>query len=268
MSKFSTLTEMLERTISEILKSVGTSIPGHILSFSEDTQLAKVQIGIEFIDINGNTFDLAPIVNIPVYFLGGNNFHIEHQIDEGDEGLIIISQRCIDGWKEQGGVAAQTVLRKLDMQDALFLPGFRSKPNAISGFSNNGVRIRNKAGTHYIWLKNTGDILSENENGSNLLSADGGSKLTTPLSVFEAAADGSIEGINGSGSFELQSGGTIDLNGVTIDPSGNIITPTTMTAATLIAPSVLANGKDVADHAHAQGVDSDGDTQQNTGNNL
>ena len=223
MSKFSTLTEMLERTISEILKSVGTSIPGHILSFNTDTQLAKIQIGIEFIDINGKSFNLAPVVNIPVYFSGGNNFHIEHQIDAGDEGLIIVSQRCIDGWKEQGGVATQTVLRKLDMQDALFIPGFRSKPNAISGFSNNGVRIRNKAGTHYIWLKNTGDIVSQNSNGA----------------------------------LELKTNGDIDLNGVIIKPSGDVIMPN----------SLLLNGKEIDDHNHSQGVDSASDTQQDTGGN-
>ena len=243
--KFSTLTEMLERTISEILKSVGTSIPGHILSFNTDTQLAKIQIGVEFIDINGNTFDLAPVVNIPVHFSGGNNFIIENQIDVGDEGLIIVSQRCIDGWKEQGGIAAQTVLRKLDMQDALFIPGFRSKPNAISGFSNNGIKIRNKAGTHYVWLKNTGDIISKNNNATS-----------------EVKADGSIKGNNSSGEYELQAGGDFVVNGVIIDTGGNITTPANITAAVVSAPSMLANGKDVADHNHPAGT-----PPGNTGNN-
>jgi len=193
MNKFSTLTEMIDRTTSEILKSVGTSIPGHILSFDVDTQLAKVQIGIEFIDVQGQTFDLAPIVNVPVHFSGGD-FVLEHQIDEGDEGLIIVSQRCIDGWKEQGGIAAQTVLRKLDMQDALFIPGFRSKPKAISAFNNNGIMLRNKAGDHYVWLKNTGDIFNVNSNGF----------------------------------FKLLANGDIDLNGVIIKPNGNVIMPNSL----------------------------------------
>lgn len=193
MNKFSTLTEMIDRTISEILKSVGTSIPAHILSFDVETQLAKVQIGIEFIDVQGKTFDLAPIVNVPVHFSGGD-FVLEYQIDEGNEGLIIISQRCIDGWKEQGGVAAQTVIRKLDMQDALFIPGFRSKPNAISGFSNDGIRLRNKAGDQYVWVKNNGDTITENPNGT----------------------------------FKLLANGDINLNGVIIKPNGNVIMPNSL----------------------------------------
>ena len=193
MTKLATLTEMIDRTISEILKGVGTSIPAHILSFDTATQLAKVQIGIEFIDVQGETFNLAPIVNVPVHFSGGD-FVLEHQIDEGNEGLIVVSQRCIDGWKEQGGIAAQTVIRKLDMQDALFIPGFRSKPNAISDFNNNGIRLRNKAGNHYIWLKNTGDIFTENSNGL----------------------------------YKLLANGDINLNGVIIKPNGDVIMPNSL----------------------------------------
>lgn len=184
MSKLATLTEMMERIVSEILKGVGTSIVGHILSFNVDTQLAKIQIGIEFIDVQGQAFNLAPVVNIPVHFSGGD-FVLEHQIDEGDEGLIIISQRCIDAWKEQGGIASQTVIRKLDMQDALFIPGFRSKPNAISGFNNNGIMLRNKAGDHYIWLTNTGEIKLKSGGDVNIngVIIDSAGNVTIPASL-------------------------------------------------------------------------------------
>lgn len=157
MTKLATLTEMIERTVSEILKGVGTSIPGHVDSFDTTEQLAKVQIGVQFIDVQGQSFEIAPIVNVPVHFPGGD-FSIEYQIDEGMEGLILISQRCIDAWKEEGGVATQPILRKLDMQDALFIPGFRSKPNKLADFQNNGIRMRNLDATQYFWLKNDGKI--------------------------------------------------------------------------------------------------------------
>lgn len=157
MTKQATLTQMIESSVSEILKDVGTSIPGHALELDAETQLAKVQIGVERVNRDGKTFILAPIVNVPILFPGGK-FSVEYQIDEGDEGLIIISQRCIDAWKEEGGVASQPIRRKLDMQDALFIPGFRSKPNALSGFVNDGIRIRNEDGDQYVWLKGSGDV--------------------------------------------------------------------------------------------------------------
>ena len=33
MTKLATLTEMIDRTVSEILKGIGTSIPAYVLSF-------------------------------------------------------------------------------------------------------------------------------------------------------------------------------------------------------------------------------------------
>lgn len=155
MSKSATFTEMIERTVSEILKGVGTSIPGHVLSING--QLAKVQIGVQFVDVRGNSFAVAPIVNVPIHFPGGG-YCVEYQIDEGMEGVILISQRCIDAWKEQGGVATQPVLRRLDMQDAIFIPGVRSKPNQLASFQNNGIRLRNSSADQYFWLKNDGSI--------------------------------------------------------------------------------------------------------------
>lgn len=155
MTKAATFTEMIERTVSEILKGVGTSIPGHVLSY--DDQMVKVQIGVQFVDVKGSSFSIAPIVNVPIHFPGGN-YCVEYQIDEGNEGIILISQRCIDAWKEQGGVATQPILRKLNMQDAVFIPGLRSKPNKLVSFQNNGIRLRDSTGNQYLWLKNNGDI--------------------------------------------------------------------------------------------------------------
>lgn len=154
MSKLSTLTEMVEKTIASLLDDVGTSIPGDVLAFDVDTQLAEVQVGVEFIH-RGQAFALEPIINVPVHFPGGD-YALEYEINEGNEGLILISQRCIDAWMEEGGVASQPIRRQLDMQDALFLPGFRSKPNALTSFANDGIRLRNADASEYIWLKSDG----------------------------------------------------------------------------------------------------------------
>jgi hypothetical protein len=155
MTKVATLTEMVESTVSEILKDVGTSIPGHVLEFDEDSQSAKIQVGVERINRDGKTFVLEPIVNVHVHFPGGD-YCVEYEINKGNEGVILVCQRCIDGWKEQGGVAGQPILRKLDIQDALFIPGIRSKPNALSSFANDGIRLRNKDASEYVWLKSSG----------------------------------------------------------------------------------------------------------------
>ena len=99
-----------------------------------------------------------------------------------------------------------------------------------------------------LWLKADGSATLSNANGSSTLAADGSTTLVSPSGQFELKADGTIAGTNGAGAFELQAGGTIDLNGVTIDPSGNLI------ATSVAAPSVLAGGVEVALHDHKAGI--------------
>lgn len=150
-----TTTAMIERSFSALMKRVSTAIPGHVTGFDAGTQLAQIQPGIQRVDVGGKSVTLPPVVQVPVCFPGGE-YCIEYQIDNGTEGLLIVSQRCIDAWVNQGGVAKPPVLRFHDMTDGLFIPGFRSQPNKLASFQNNGVRLRNKAGSQFIWLKNDG----------------------------------------------------------------------------------------------------------------
>lgn len=151
-----TQTDLLKVAFVEMMKDVCTSIPGHILAFTAGGQIAQVQIGIMRVDVNGQTFAPPPLIEVPVYFAGGSKYTIEHQLDAGDEGIVLFSQRCIDGWFNTGGVGENPIGRFHDYADAMFLPGMRSQPNAIKSFSNNGIRMRDAAGANYIWLKNDG----------------------------------------------------------------------------------------------------------------
>lgn len=198
--------KLIRNAFGELIKDVCTSVPGHVLTFDPETQRAQVQIGILRVDVNDSAFPLKPIVEVPVCFPGGD-FAIEYQIDSGVEGVILFSQRCIDGWVQSGGVAANPIGRFHNMQDAMFLPGFRSQPNVLPGFQNNGVRMRNRAGTQFVWLKN-----------DNSISMDNG------VARFNVLADGTTLMQNGAGSFQLQADGTFLINGLKITPDGNVIT--------------------------------------------
>lgn len=157
MTSKTSQTQFAKRSFMEMMKDVGTSIPGHILSFDGNTQLAQLQIGVARIDVNGNKVTPPPIIECPVYFFGGD-YCVEVQIDPGCEGIIFFSQRCIDAWVDTGGVANNPIKRFHDFSDAYFLPGIRSQPKRITGFNNNGIRIRNKDASQYAWLKNDGEL--------------------------------------------------------------------------------------------------------------
>ena len=172
MSLTASLTEYTKKSFFEMMKDVATSIPGHILSFDPVTQLAQIQVGIVRKNVNGKEFTPSPIIEVPVYFYGGQ-FTVECEINPNDEGIILFSQRCIDGWVTTGGVANNPIMRFHDRDDAMFLPGLRSQPNVIGDFANDGIRLRNKQGDQYVWLKKDGSIQVATAGGSFTLSAGG-----------------------------------------------------------------------------------------------
>lgn len=166
------LQRVIDAAMSGAAKDIYTSIPGHVIAFIPSTQRAQVQIGVQRVQIDGTTFEPPPIVDVPVTFCGGD-YTLEFEVNPGCEGMILFSQRCIDGWKQTGGVADNPVARFHHPQDAYFIPGIRSLGNVISGFSNNGIRLRNAAGVQSLWLKNDGSCIMGNANGFIQLLANG-----------------------------------------------------------------------------------------------
>jgi hypothetical protein len=196
---------------TEMSKSICTSVPGHVLAFDPILQRVQVQIGIIRVDVNGAMFNPPPIIDTPVHFVG-DGYVIECQIDVGCEGIILFSQRCMDGWKNTGGIADNPIGRFHDMQDAIFIPGIRSQGNVVSDFSNNGLKLRNKEGSQVAWLKN----------------------------------DGSIDIRNGAGFITLGADGVVNINGVTFDTESNIKTPTQINAQ----QSLIVADKEMKEHRH------------------
>ena len=210
MATPTTATQTHRVVFRELMKDVCTSIPGHVLTFDPATQTAQIQVGILRFDVNGASFEPPPIVHVPVSFAGSHDWVLEHEIQPGTEGMIHFSQRCIDGWCQTGGVADNPIGRFHDYSDAVFVPGVRSLPNAVPNWSNDGVRLRNRAGSQFVWLK----------------------------------ADGSVNMENGAGHIRLGADGTVTINGVTINQSGLVHTGSDVTAGSVSLKSHTHGGVD------------------------
>lgn len=198
---------VIDAAVSGALMDTFTSIPGYVVAFDAATQRAQVQIGIMRVNKDGSTFDIPPIVDVPVSF-PGDDYVLEYEIKPGCEGDIHFSQRCIDAWKQTGGIADNPVARFHNKQDAKFIPGIRSLTNAIANFANNGVRIRNAAGDRYVWIKNDDTLQIKNAGA-----------------VTTYGADGSVMTNNTSGHNNLLANGNVDINGVIITPTGRMSIP-------------------------------------------
>lgn len=201
------LNTVIDAAMRGALKDTFTSVPGYVVAFNAATQRAQVQIGIVRVDIDGAIFEIPPIVDVPVSF-PGDDYVLEYEIKPGCEGDIHFSQRCMDGWKQTGGIAANPVARFHNKQDAKFIPGIRSLTNAIANFANNGVRIRDASGNRYVWIKNDNTLVVKN-----------GAATTT------YGSDNSVSTANATGHMNLLGNGNVNINGVVIDINGNIQMP-------------------------------------------
>ena len=152
------LAQTIDVCFENLMKSVGTSIPATVLSFDSSDQTAQIQIAISGVSDNGDVLEQQPILSVPVFFQGSSNFSIQHEVQAGDEGIAIFSQRCIDNWLSKGSGNPPSMYRFHDFNDAMFLCGLRSNPKRISSFDDSGIGIFKNDGSQKISIKNDGTI--------------------------------------------------------------------------------------------------------------
>ena len=245
MANESTRTNLIRRTFIEMMKDVNTSVPGHIVSFDPDTQLAQIQIGVKGVALSGQTFDHGVLIEC-VVCVYGTDFTCEVEINPGDEGAIFFSQRCIEAWVNTGGIAENPIIRFHDINDAYFLPGIRSQPNVISGHQNNGIRLRNKAGDRFVWLKNDGtaqiDVTTLNINGDIV---HNGNTMQTGDIIHEGN-NVQVGNLTQTGTYTLTGAATSSVS---------------FTAPTVIGTvDITFGGLSGLGHRHSSGTGSDGNT--------
>lgn len=171
---------------------------------------------------------------------GGDNMTPEHFASIGDDSFPLLTDYALLVPVANGSRAA--LVGYLDPKNT---------PKALSGEKRTYARDASTGAVVVdLWLRNDGTAILENVNGKATLAPDGSTTIESPNGTFTVAADGTITGINGGGSFQLQTSGDFVVNGAKITSTGDFVD---------------SAGKTLRTHTHAQGSDSDGDTQQNTG---
>lgn len=131
--------------------------PAIVKSVDTATQTISAQIAIQRI-VDGENQDISVLVGVPLVFPTVQGFSITMPIQSGDEVLIVFADRCIDGWIQSGGVAAQAVHRVHHISDGFAIIGVNSAPNVVSNYNATDLEIRNTDGSQKIALKQDGNI--------------------------------------------------------------------------------------------------------------
>lgn len=214
-----------------IFSMLRVSLPGIIESYDPIANTCTVQPALkgQTADELGN-YTSAPLpllVDVPVVFPRGGGCSITFPVKEGDECLVVFSDRCIDFWWQSGGVQEPVDPRQHDLSDAFAFVGPMSQPNVISNISTTTLQMRTDDGAAYIEL-------DPNSHAINLV-APGGVNVTTPLAKFSQAV--TITGLL------TWAGGMV----------GSIAAGTAakITGAIQFIGTLTSNGKDISDqHTH------------------
>jgi Phage protein Gp138 N-terminal domain len=187
---------------SETLK-YWSAVPGIIESVNYDEQTVSVQPAIQGVllqtEADGTQIftdvTLPLLVDVPLMFPCGGGFALTLPVQVGDECLVILSTKCIDGWWQSGNVSPQLDFRVNDLSDGFCMLAPKSLPNTIPSISPDTAQFRTLDGNTYVEItSNKINVVSASDvnitaTGNTNITASGDLNVNAENMTLTAAAN-------------------------------------------------------------------------------
>lgn len=144
----------VELQIQHAQKQIHTALPAKVVDFNPQNQTVTLAVQITQILVDGGSVQIPPLVDVPVAFPRGGGYAVTFPLNAGDEGIVIFSGRCIDGWWQSGRASEPMDYRQHDLSDGMFYPSICSVPNAIKNFYTSGLSMQSLDGSAFIRITN------------------------------------------------------------------------------------------------------------------
>ena len=151
-----TLSQLLKASFDNNIKNVYTAYPGTVTEYNPNILQASVSLDLQEV-VDGRETNIPVLNNVPVLFPRAKNAHVVFPIEVGSKGLVIFSQRSIDGWIELGKSLVPEDPRMHNINDGVFIPGLSPKNDVLTRKgSPDSVEVTN--GETYIELMKGGGV--------------------------------------------------------------------------------------------------------------
>ena len=182
-----------ELDFMKMMFKMNTTIPAIVDEFNASTQRVAAIPAIQFKHINPDGtveyLNYPKITNIPLAIQRGNGVLITYPIKKGDVCTLIFSQRSIDNFLLEGNIQKPyegenpltSVVRCMDMTDALCFPGVITNKEFISNYSTSAVELRNSSGNTKVSVSSNSLTLKQ---GSATLTMSGGNITMSATSII------------------------------------------------------------------------------------
>lgn len=200
--------DVFDASIQKAKSAVNKALPGIIQSFDPVNLTCVVELAVyatRLFATSGNyaergkekTESYPLIVDAPVIYPHGGGCTLTFPIKEGDECLVIFSDKDFDFWWQSGNIQRTASRRSHDLSDAFVIPGPRSQARKISNVSTTDVQLRSDDGeTSFSLNPTTGTIAGVAPGGFDLngLKISGSGQLTlVDGSVVDGHDHGGVE---------------------------------------------------------------------------
>ena len=107
------------------LDNIHTAIPGKIIKYDGEKNIAEVKPLIKKVFIEGEILAFPNIVNVPVIFPISKNAGVCFPVEEGDGCLILFCEMELENWLNSslGEDVEPSVPRTFSLSDAFCIPG-------------------------------------------------------------------------------------------------------------------------------------------------
>lgn len=191
------LSHALDAIRGRVMRDLKVAGPAQVLRYDATHQMVDVRPMLaEWFPSEGDDVEqvFAPVLtDIPVAFPGGGGYRITFPVAVGDTVLLVIADRSLDAWLDQGGRQAPNDLRRHNLSDAVAIPGLHDNRHAWTGAATDHMTL-GKDGGPQIHLKS-----STVELGSSATqSAVNGTALMAALDTLQAAVGAFATAVGGA----------------------------------------------------------------------
>jgi hypothetical protein len=138
------LSQLLRETFEYSMTNIHTALAGVVKKYDPATRRADIQPSLKRKMPDGTYLNFPVIPDVPVLFPGSKKYTLHFPLEEGDEVLLIASERGTDSWKAKGGKGIEEAdLRRFDLQDCYAIPGLQPQEFIVA--KENGLQIIHKS---------------------------------------------------------------------------------------------------------------------------
>ncbi len=123
----------------KLMQNINGMLPAKVIRYDRTTNRVQVQLLIALVTTNGVQIPRPQIASLPVLILGGGGFMLSFNLNPGDLGWVIASDRDISLFLQNYEESAPNTGRIHNFADGLFIPDVMTGYTINSGDNANAV---------------------------------------------------------------------------------------------------------------------------------